>query len=233
MVNSISNNFFDYSLQNSNIIQLYQLSSENYNDKIFIHPPLFVYTLYIFQNWFHLSLPISIVIIHLLTSILLFPLTILLLVPIQLKSGNIIILNSSNLNISNISNTSIIALWAVVIYSFCPITSFCSQKIWIDNMASFVITLSATIHTIATFSNISLYHFLSGLAFGLLALNTKITCLALLPFLLLWTVYRSLHFVSSMKEIFFKLIYFIIGLIVGYLPWMILYYVSYYIIHKF
>ena len=219
MVNSISKNFFYYSLKNSNIIQLYQLSSENYNDDIFIHPPVFVYTLYLFQHWLHLSLPISIVIIHLLTSALIFPLVIFLLAPI--KSN---LLNSNTLKMSD---SSIIGLWAVVIYCFCPITSFCSQKVWIDNMAALVVTISATIHVFVTLSNVSLYYFLSGLTFGLLALNTKVTCLALFPFLLLWTIFRLLHFnQQSIKEIILKLIYFIIGIIFGYLPWMILYYVS-------
>lgn len=101
--------------------------------------------------------------------------------------------------------------WMTLIFYFCPITTLCSQKIWIDNALMLTCTFSVYIHILLTKnyykyvntlchdeqyknskSSKSFYlfivHILSGLCFGGIALNCKITAIMLLPFMYIWSV---------------------------------------------
>jgi hypothetical protein len=210
----VTKSFYDYSLENTDLIQLYQLSVENYGDSLFIHPPVFVYSLYFLKQWLHIPLPVSIILFHSLTLISLFFLTIALLT-----------LPNSSTSYTR-SQACMAGLWAVLIYAFCPFTSFSSQKIWIDNIAVLTVTLSALCHVLCTSLQRNSFLFLSGIFFGLFSLNSKITCLGLLPFLSLWTCCHSLRSQLPLQKIVWQMCSFFGGIIVGFAPWSITYYVS-------
>jgi hypothetical protein len=243
-----------YSLKHTNLIELYQLSRENYGDSVFIHPPLFPYTLALLTHGIGLPSPVVPVLFHIGTTLLLPLLTALVLQPWSCApvsstpasgSGGVpLLFSGSSLSAS---------VWATLIFSICPIASFCSQRIWIDNAAMFVVTLSATIHLYlirrcilsdACLSNIYVVNFVSGLQFGLLSLNCKITCLALLPFLLLWSAASMNHIASSRvnnqeriasrsKSVVIVLVCVLGGMVIGHGPWVALYYVSQIFIYFF
>ena len=80
-------------------------------------------------------------------------------------------------------------------------------------------------------------HFLSGYIFGMLALNTKLTNLALLPFLFFWSMVQlskklapkpfnllSWHFFLISSILLCALSF---GVFCGYAPWMYYYWVSF------
>ena len=76
-------------------------------------------------------------------------------------------------------------------------------------------------------------HILSGFLYAFLALNTKLTNLALLPFLLVWSAVQSIKKMkkpTSTSVILYRLIIiltsFLLGAVVGYAPWMFTYYYS-------
>lgn len=227
-----------YSLRDTGIVDLYQLSADNYGDSLFIHPPVFVYCMAALNHVFGLPLPAVSVVYHLLTLLLLVPLSGALLASVGAVTGG------------KGGGNRVVGLWAAVVYSMCPIAAFCSQKVWIDNSATFAVTVCATVHVhlisrqqrilFTCFHVNSLTaHFLSGLLFGILAMNTKITCLALLPFLLFWSWYcvlfpieagvsDSSHCVwtSAVRRALSRSAWLVCGIVVGHVPWMCIYYVS-------
>ena len=141
-----------------------------------------------------------------------------------------------------------VAIWAMTIFSFCPIAMFVSQKIWIDNCLMFSVTASSLIHAYicntklnssSTVADSAAWMALSGLAFGVLAMQTKITALASLPFVFL-TIARTLHSDDSNDQqdimprskegrsfvILSSCASFLVGVTVGFGPWVVLYQVS-------
>jgi len=101
-----------------------------------------------------------------------------------------------------------VGVTAMLILSCCPIAAFSSQKFWIDNCLLLSVTLCVAVHVVllhldhtqlcTTHSKgkptINWYdvnsvcrHALSGVIFGLVGLNCKITAAALLLFLVGWS----------------------------------------------
>lgn len=232
---TISKNIWDYSLQSSGIIDTFRLSKENYDDDIFIHPPFFVYSLYAMLHWFGIPLMMASVCFHTLTAALVAPLTVSLL-SVLLPATH----SSPSSSPSPPSYSS--ALWATLLFIMCPVARLSSQKIWIDNAAVFTATLSASVHIYLlrnsrhlTRNSISLRSLLSGFFYGLIALNCKITSLAMVPFLFSWiclvTVcsdhpHAAASLVSKFGNGIMNCSYFLIGALCGHGPWVYLYYVS-------
>jgi hypothetical protein len=217
-----------YSLRDTGIVELYQLSVENYGDALFIHPPVFVYSL-ASLSLLGLPLPAVSVLYHLLTLLLLLP----------LSAG---ILSRGGRRGAAGRGGGVEGLWAAVIYSMCPIAALCSQKVWIDNAATFAVTLCATVHVhIVTRHRVNAKYFFvasfsSGMLFGLVAMNTKITCLALLPFLVLWswfcTLFPATGSQSGVGDLRTRIVRavmgsacLICGVALGHAPWVYIYYV--------
>lgn len=227
----------------SEIISQYQLAPENYGDRLFIHPPLYVALCLACRSWLGLSLPAVSLLCHCVTCAL------VLALPYGLQR----VFMRYNADHSLLTNVSLLA---VLIYAFCPIVSFVSQKVWIDNAAVMCVTFSAVVHlmlsaycmdTITGMRHGSgnekiiryitpscfLLQFISGLVFGGIALNTKISSLALLPFILLVTLHSSLY--SLIQESLTRraivntvicLIAFACGMACGHGPWIWMYWVS-------
>ncbi len=152
-----------------------------------------------------------------------------------------------------VATASAISIWAVIIYTFCPIVSFSSQKVWIDNCAAATVTLSAVIHLIAAIKSrgiaaststskilvraqIAAMHLISGFVFGGFALNTKISNLALVPFLLGVSVIASFghaqeggkshrNFQDICTTVVVSFISFMAGISFGHGPWVFYYWV--------
>jgi hypothetical protein len=260
---TVSKNFFDYSLQTSGIIDTFQLSKENYNDDIFIHPPFFVYSLYFLLQWCGVPLVLASILFHTLTAALV-PLLVLglstCLLPLTTAAHNTNTAVSTSIHKNHIhpsrernattTNSTAYAsgLWATVVFIACPIGRMCSQKIWIDNAAVFTATLAAVAHIFLLQNSRNVLHnavhrrnFLSGLIFGLIALNCKITSLAMLPFLLSWTVLVGVlshpdsapgSFLSHchISRMICSCVCFVGGTVIGHGPWVYVYYVSTYLL---
>ena len=138
---------------------------------------------------------------------------------------------------------------SLIFFMFCPITWFCSQKIWIDNALLMTVTLSVAIQLLLC-SNIShestryANHMFSGLFFGLITLNTKLTGLALLPFHIIWIIFHRIlsqtqissqqqthsstqELLQTRIQIFIDIIkhvtLFLIFAFIGYSPWIYIY----------
>ena len=229
----------DYSLTSSGIVDIYQLSASNYGDKLFIHPPIFVYTMAVLNYAFQVPLPVVSVVYHLLTAAAIVPLS-------------YAVCESLSLSTCGAGSSAAVSLWALVIYCCCPVAAFCSQKIWIDNAASLAVTISALMHMYlvrvvhsddctpsasCSVRTSNIRHLLSGLVFGGIALNTKITCLALLPFLVLWSLWctsretlasapRMEGWTRVVGEAAVRVACLVLGMAIGHAPWIALYYVS-------
>jgi hypothetical protein len=234
---TISKNFWDYSLQSSGVIDTFQLSKENYDDDIFIHPPFFVYSMYAMLHLCGIPLVMASVVFHTLTAALIAPLALGL--HSALKPYGQSIPSTSDSAYSS-------ALWATIIFVTCPIARISSQKIWIDNAAVFTATLSAVFHIYSlrnsrrlTNASVNYRSLFSGMLFGLVALNCKITSLAMLPFLLSWTVVVSIFshpraasssFLSAghLGKGITNCCYLVFGVVCGHGPWIYLYHVSHY-----
>lgn len=155
-------------------IHKFRLANENYGDSLFIHPPIFVFLSAALSAIFSIPLP--------LCSVVYAAGTLLSIPFIILHSGLI----------EKQQQMSLI-LWSVVVYSFCPISMFVSQKFWIDNCLTLMVTFSMGIHLFlnnfkaSTWIRQSLMaEFVSGLVFGIIALNCKVTAAASLPSMVLW-----------------------------------------------
>ena len=278
LLKSVSENLFAYSIPPS-IIQTFRLAPENYSDSLFIHPPLYIMLCLLLKSTFGVSLPSASLVFHVLTASM-----------IPLLTHQICTFMSVNKNAVDIDSISVLA---VIIFCFCPIVSFATQKVWIDNAAVMTITLCAVFHLMCVnfcqqkFINLStictdvnslitnngnhvqteqtdinhlmspnflswlpyVLHFCSGLAFGGLALNTKISNLAILPFLVMTSIlgcidiptlqkyYWSLNirfstfawdFLCSKYCIYIAmhLTFFGFGIVCGHGPWVYIYRVN-------
>ena len=138
LVDSVSAKIWAYSLHDHPIVASLRLATENYRDRLFIHPPFFVYSSAILRRLFKLPLPGYALLCQLLTLSL-------LPVLVYSVSGQM----ASDKPLSRFQQmTSGTALWAIAIFSSCPIAAFCSQKIWIDNALMFASALTVVAHTI-------------------------------------------------------------------------------------
>lgn len=180
----------DYKLHAHTIKEL-RLAEENYSDELFIHPPLFVYLSAFLHGYMHIPLPIIPIIMQVLTMCLL-PVIVGKLMPSTPSVENRAI---------KAGTTSEVGMTAMVLFGCCPIIAFCSQKFWIDNALMMAVTLCVAAHVVlvsqnpkAPSSKRSAMHsaymlsrqLLSGIVFGAVGLNCKITAVALLPFSIVW-----------------------------------------------
>lgn len=236
----------------TSLIEQYRLSPENYGDNLFIHPPLYVLLCLAGKRWMNLSLPAMSLLLHALTCAL-----IPALVSVVLR-----FFFPNRKDTSNFQQQ--VSLWAVVIYAFCPVVSFVSQKVWIDNAAVLCVTFSAALHLYLASScrdaiyedsyyqssskadpknrvqsktvylsiraSCFLMQYVSGLVFGGIALNSKISCLALLPFMIavsILTLFQATERCSiNLRYIYTALFYiaaFVIGMMSGHGPWLFIY----------
>ncbi len=219
LIQSVSKNMWDYKLHASTIEQ-FRLSKENYSTDIFIHPPFFVYSSAILQYYTGISLPSVIICHHIITA---------LCIPLLITG-----MASDSIPHAVVENLSVLSL---VLFLLCPISAFCSQKIWIDNCLMMTVTVSATAHVhltnYATKSLRSAYFssLVSGLVLGGLALNTKITAIAIGPFLGSYTAYKVLQRVWKDKlpvstaswDIFTHGVCILVGMCVSHGPWVYTY----------
>lgn len=248
---TVSKNLWDYSLQSSGVIDSFQLSRENYDDDVFIHPPFFVYSMLALLRGCGVPLVLAGALFHVLTAALVAPLLLLLRCPLLPMA------HAGDVNASTLHPT---ALWAAVVFVMCPIARITSQKIWIDNAAAFTATLAAVTHLSLlrnsrnlTRSAVRYRNCASGLFYGLIALNCKITALAMLPFLLSWTTMTGVFahrgaasspgssassgaaatsFVPGVdvRAVAGDCCCFLVGMACGHGPWVYLYYVSAFLI---
>jgi hypothetical protein len=222
LVNNVLNDWKDYRLS-SEVIRRFRLAEENYSFPLFIHPPVFVYSAAFMFKYLHLPLPFISVMYQLGT---------LLLLPWMASA-----INNGDSQLGQMAS-----LWSMVVFSFCPIAMLMSQKFWIDNCLMFTVTLCGVVHlTVNKFyldgkglGRSLLLQLLSGLIFALFGVQSKITALGLLPFLLLDTARTRLaaHRTGSstmlikILDVSAHSIMLLSGSAAGYSPWMYLYYVS-------
>jgi hypothetical protein len=124
-----------------------------------------------------------------------------------------------------------VLMWTIKIFSFCPIAFFCSQKFWIDNCAMMSTAVSAYFHVAVNNANAGNFglvvrYVLSGIVFGLVALNTKLSNLALFPFLILWSIAQLVQRKQcNLWKVVLCAISLLVGAAVGHLPWIYIYHV--------
>ena len=245
---SVSKQWNDYSLRGKPIIDSLRLAKENYNDALFIHPPFFVYTSAFLHCYLSVPLPIIPLIFHFATAAMI-PIILSCILRDSVETPK----QDTLLNLNLRTSYSAMAVKAMVVFLCCPIAAFCSQKFWIDNALLMTTTVAATVHMLlcgadtysdsqdqgrATSLSKSVGNqILSGFVFGFIALNTKITALALLPFLLCWTVFHRLEVVlnsnqraclSLLADIITHIGAFVVSAAVSYSPWIYLYWVRKY-----
>lgn len=251
LVGAVSRDYTSYYLP-PEIISQFRLAPENYGDGLFIHPPLFVLLNVAGQKLAGLPLPATSLLCHIVTCLM------VLLLPAGL-------LNFFTPGTYNSAACQRVSLWAVVVYTFCPIVTFVSQKVWIDNAAVMCVSIAAVVHlhvstkcrdemaiashgTKSTRSKtlhpansifIGVYcsalQFSSGLVFGGLALNCKISCLALLPFIVLVSIIsvlfgpttepRDILSIRLVFKLFQVLGALMVGILCGHGPWLYIYWV--------
>jgi hypothetical protein len=144
-----------------------------------------------------------------------------------------------------------VGLRAWVLLSCCPIAAFCSQKFWIDNCSMLSVTLCVATHVCLLPMNAvhgcgegsavtdRVRYLISGIVFGAVGLNTKITAVALLPFSAAWIAGRHiLRHANSAPTAKVSLLsrgvgstavdtgVYLLGAAVAYSPWAYLYWVS-------
>jgi 4-amino-4-deoxy-L-arabinose transferase-like glycosyltransferase len=151
LVDQVSKNFFNYSLQGTAILP--QLNQQNYDLPIFFHPPAFVYTALLFS---FLPLP---------------------LVPVLINLGTIALVFFIGRRLYADDR----ALWAAFLAAVCPVTWFISQKIWIDNMLILTATASVAAAIWAADNRRPWAYAIAGAVFGLALLSKVTAVLILLP----------------------------------------------------
>jgi hypothetical protein len=204
LINSVLNDAWNYRLSAQDVKRL-GLAAENYSDGLFIHPPVFVYLCAALVRLFDLSLPALPLLMHAAT---------LLLIPVlvHVTLFRAYLLGDASTAPASATSMELVwgrarsaSLWAMTVFATCPIASFCSQKIWIDNAAALTATFGATMHlsVLACAQRMMrkddppgaapsrrthiayALHFASGLIFGGVALNTKLPNFAMLPFMVI------------------------------------------------
>jgi hypothetical protein len=254
LINAVLKDVWNYRLSAQDVRRL-GLAAENYSDALFIHPPIFVYMSAGLVRLFDLSMPALPLLMHAATLLLIPVLVHVLLVRTHLLGGGGGTVSASAASAGEVlGRAQSASLWAMAVFALCPIASFCSQKVWIDNAAALTATFCATAHLVSLTStqrvvlrdkqgllSSRIYiaygmQFASGLIFGCVALNTKLPNLAMLPFVVISSL-QTAHFLISKPdthafstaEIIFVAKYlavFAMGAALGHGPWILLYRVS-------
>jgi hypothetical protein len=231
----------DYRLHKATIHEL-GLARENYGDALFIHPPVFVYLSAALHHY--VGVPLALV------PLLLQGATLMLL-PVICHSVLTACGSSVEDPTAGPHRSASVGLRAWVLLSCCPVAAFCSQKFWIDNCLMTSVTLCVAGHVcllpVSAAHNSSkgsamnswLRCLISGVVFGAVGLNTKITAVALLPFSAAWIAVRHIlqhaNSASAAKVSLFSRVVgstavdagvYLLGAAVAYSPWAYLYWVS-------
>ncbi len=184
----MNEDFWNYSLQSSNIINTFQLAKENYDFPIFHHPPLFVYLSSCLHYTCSLPLPFIPV---------LYQIVVLMIIPLIVS----LVLRNTALE----HRISHISFRAMVVWLVCPITALCSQKLWIDN--ALVLTTTIGLYFFlrgfkwidialqdSSFTKLFMKSVIVGFLTFILPINTKITSIGMFPFMIVftwWTVWKK------------------------------------------
>ena len=236
LIHDVGLDFHDYTLKDKPLLSQIGLTAENYQDSVFIHPPIFVYLSVFLHDYLGMALPSISILFHLITAGFLADI---------MHFGKFFRDISLKDKKRSHRMEELASLWAVVIYSLDPLAFFCGQKIWIDNCLVCSVTIVVAVHM--ALWDLDFHHqsksgkrtwyswdlggtaIVSGAIFGLLVLNTKITGLALLPVLVLWSCHRIC--VSSTENVKEKAmlcimcsVLFVLGTVIGHAPWMLYYY---------
>eukprot|EP01032_Pedospumella_encystans_P015032 gene15031-17232_t len=206
LMRNVLNNFLDYRLHPHTIQELH-LAEENYSDSVFIHPPLFVYLSAALHRFCAIPIPFIPIVLQTLA---------LCLLPVISKCVLCMVNNlyavfggkdeQNRSDYFSEGDIFSVGVTAMLILSCCPIAAFSSQKFWIDNCLFLSVTVCVAAHVSLLHCNtavlsdahakgkLSWYnvdrmwrHAVSGIIFGLVGLNCKITAAALLLFLVGWS----------------------------------------------
>ena len=207
---NVLNNFPDYRLHPHTIQELH-LAEENYSDSVFIHPPLFVHLSAALHRFCAIPVPLIPIVLQTLALCLLPVISRYVLCMVNNlyavfggKDGQNRSEYFSEGDIFSVGAT------AMLILSCCPIAAFSSQKFWIDNCLFLSVTVCVAVHVSLLHCNTTVLsnthvkgplnwrnddniwrHALSGMIFGLVGLNCKITAAALLLFLVGWSLLQQ------------------------------------------
>ena len=227
---NVLNNFLDYRLHPHTIQELH-LAEENYSDSVFIHPPLFVYLSAGLHRFCALPIPLIPIVLQ-TVALCLLPL-ISKCVLCMVNNLYAVFGGKDEQNRSEYFSESDIfsvGVTAMLFLSCCPIAAFSSQKFWIDNCLYLSVTVCAAAHVSLLHCNTAVQsnvhsqgklswckvdnmwrHAVSGIIFGLVGFNCKITAAALLLFLVGWsflqqyllyqTYYALLFFESNTTDV--------------------------------
>lgn len=198
LIRAVHHNHTDYSLQHKPILHILNLPRDNYDHPLFIHPPVFTYLASFLHYQGHVPLPLVPVFLQVGT---------LLCLPVIISSMFGAIYASRAVKEQERQATLLrVSLRAGWLFLLCPLAWFCSQKLWIDNALVFSCTMAWMVHVYLLNVCVPLSlpqalgrHVVSGLIFGGLSMNTKITALAMLPALCLWTLHCEYQW--SRKEL--------------------------------
>jgi hypothetical protein len=266
-VRAVLQNPLDYSLQGKAIIVELGLSEENYSDALFIHPPLFVYTSALLHWYCSMPLP-AVSLLMQGVVLLLLPVISERVIACMNTLARVSFAASNKENLQTqydpFSTPMLHSEWsgatAKLMLVCCPIVAFCAQKFWIDNALMMAVTICVAVHVTliqpikkqegvtrqslgdSVINVDGVKTIFSGLVFGAVGLNSKITALALLPFSLAWTV--LIRIVSDLiestelgrlsdREKILRVVYrsavdcalFVCGALIGYGPWCAAYWV--------
>lgn len=211
LLHNVLSNPLDYRLHPHTIQELH-LAEENYSDSIFIHPPLFVYLSAMLHRFCGLPIPLIPIVLQTMALGLL---PIICRYVMYMVNGLYSVIVGCGKDRRNTreyyseNDIFFVGVWSMLILCCCPIAAFSSQKFWIDNCLLWSVTVCVTAHVVLLhhtttagqegqestqsvervkmFSSDSVWrHAMSGVIFGLVGLNCKITAAALLLFLIGW-----------------------------------------------
>lgn len=224
-------------------IRTFSLAEENYDHAVFIHPPLFVYSAAVLVRFFALPLPLVPVLMQSIGLLALW----LLSREYYVFQKQIMVESNRKLSnkVSFLSDEVIrVFLLTMLIVMTCPLLWLTSQKIWIDNAVFMSVCISTAVHVWMTntaslkhrgIKYFAAYQCMSGVLFAVFSLNCKITTLALLPCLSMYTVLAlscevkevtNKTIMSWMWRSFVSVSMLVVGSVLGYLPWTYHYWVS-------
>lgn len=179
-------------------IAKYRLAEDNYAFPLFHHPPAFVYFTAFCYHLLSLSLPAVSLLLHMIVILALFG--------ISYEYHHLVLSSLHDVFYCHDAWWKV-GIIASLLWCISPIACWCSQKIWIDNMAVMTCSLGVWLHLYCLrqvninqplSKRFSTTFFLSGLlGFGGIVLNSKITSFALLPFYvftILWKHYECEYF---------------------------------------
>jgi len=185
---------WDYRLHPRTIQEL-QLAEENYSDSVFIHPPLFVYTSAVLYKCCGVVLPLVPIVLQVVTLCLLPVICAYVLGSIKYAHAvDEVVHYSAYFSDGEVYNIGVLSM---LLLSCCPIAAFSSQKFWIDNCLMMSVTVCVAAHVVLLHRSANsrlgsmgvgitasalFKHALSGVVFGLVGLNCKITAAALVLF---------------------------------------------------